>query len=104
MRTVVSWAWFRPSKKAWDKGARWYRCDVVGGGEESQQFVALPESAKGLLLGRPKDRWMVCATGALGRRATARSPAARSTPGVRSPPSRSASTPRTPTRVTVSWR
>jgi hypothetical protein len=63
MRTVVSWAWFRPSKKAWDKGARWYRCDVVGGGEESKQYVALPESAKGLLLGRPKDRWMVCATG-----------------------------------------
>ena len=26
-------------------------------------FVALPESAKGLLLGRPKDRWLVCATG-----------------------------------------
>ena len=63
MRTVVSWAWFRPSEKAWDEGARWYRCDVVGGGEESPEFVALPESAKGLLLGRPKDRWMVCATG-----------------------------------------
>ena len=63
MRTVLSWAWFRPSKDAWDDGARWYRCDVVGGGEESTEFVALPESAKGLLLGRPKDRWMVCATG-----------------------------------------
>ena len=63
MRTVVSWAWFRPSEKAWDEGARWYRCDVVGGGEESEQFVTLPESAKGLLLGRPKDRWMVCASG-----------------------------------------
>ena len=22
MRTVVSWAWFRPSEKAWDQGAR----------------------------------------------------------------------------------
>jgi hypothetical protein len=63
MRTVVSWAWFRPSEKAWDEGARWYRCDVVGGGEESTEFVSLPESAKGLLLGRPKDRWMVCAAG-----------------------------------------
>ena len=63
MRTVLSWAWFRPSEKAWDKGARWYRCDVVGGGEQSQEFVPLPETAKGLLLGRPKDRWMVCVAG-----------------------------------------
>ncbi len=63
MRTVVSWAWFRPSEKAWDDGARWYRCDVVGGGEQSKEYVALPTSSKGLLLGRPKDTWMVCADG-----------------------------------------
>jgi hypothetical protein len=63
MRTVVSWAWFRPSAKAWEKGARWYRCDVVGGGEQSTEYVALPEDAKGLLLGRPDDRWMVCVAG-----------------------------------------
>lgn len=63
MRTVVSWAWFRPSKKAWDDGARWYRCDVVGGGEQSKSFVALPKTAKGLLLGRPDDRWQVCVDG-----------------------------------------
>ena len=29
------WAWFRPIEDAWDEGARWYRCDVVGGTEES---------------------------------------------------------------------
>jgi Septum formation len=63
MRTVVSWAWFRPSVAAWDKGARWYRCDVVGGGEQSKDYVDLPMTAKGLLLGKPKDRWMVCADG-----------------------------------------
>jgi hypothetical protein len=63
MRTVVSWAWFRPSEDAWDEGARWYRCDVVGGGEQSKAYVDLPTSAKGLLLGRPKDDWMVCADG-----------------------------------------
>ena len=63
MRTVVSWAWFRPSEAAWDAGARWYRCDVVGGGEQSKEFVELPPTAKGLLLGRPKDRWLVCADG-----------------------------------------
>ncbi|MBC2962036.1 septum formation family protein [Nocardioides deserti] len=63
MRTVVSWAWFRPSQEAWEDGARWYRCDIVGGGEESEEYVALPETAEGLLLGRPQDRWMVCAVG-----------------------------------------
>lgn len=63
MRTVVSWAWFRPSEEAWEDGARWYRCDIVGGGEQSKEYVDLPTTAKGLLLGRPEDRWMVCADG-----------------------------------------
>ena len=60
MRTVLSWAWFRPSEKAWDEGARWYRCDVVGGGEQSESLVSLPETARGLLQGRPDDRWLAC--------------------------------------------
>lgn len=63
MRTITSWAWFRPTEAAWDEGARWYRCDVVGGGEQTPEYVELPPTAKGLLLGRPKDRWMVCADG-----------------------------------------
>lgn len=64
MRTVVSWAWFRPSKEAWARGARWYRCDVVGGGDRSGTYVALPHDARGLLQGRRDDRWLVCAQGA----------------------------------------
>jgi hypothetical protein len=63
MRSLLTWAWFRPSQEAWDKGARWYRCDVVGGTEESEEFRTLPETAKGLLLGRPDDTWMTCAAG-----------------------------------------
>ena len=63
MRTVVSWAWFRPSEKAWDEGARWYRCDVVGGGDQSKEYVELPEAAKNLLRGKTADEWMVCASG-----------------------------------------
>ena len=63
MRTVLSWAWFRPSEDAWRNGARWYRCDVVGGGEQSRELVTLPTRTRGLLLGRPEDRWMVCAAG-----------------------------------------
>ncbi|WP_343995146.1 septum formation family protein [Nocardioides dubius] len=64
MRTVLSWAWFRPSEKAWKKGARWYRCDVIGGGDQSKEYVDLPDTARGLMLGRPDDKWMVCADGA----------------------------------------
>jgi hypothetical protein len=63
LRTILSWAWFRPSESAWDHGARWFRCDVVGGTLTSDSYRPLPESAKGLLLGRPDDRWMVCAKG-----------------------------------------
>ncbi|MGZ8750474.1 MAG: septum formation family protein [Pseudonocardia sp.] len=63
MRTIVSWAWFRPSENAWDEGARWYRCDVIGGGEQSKEYLPLPVDAKGLLLGRPDDDWMVCVAG-----------------------------------------
>lgn len=63
MRTVVSWAWFRPSERAWDDGARWYRCDVVGGGDQTEKYVDLPTTAEGLLKDRP-DEWTVCAEGA----------------------------------------
>ena len=63
MRTLVSWAWFRPSEQAWDEGARWYRCDVVGGGDQSEDYTALPQTAQGLLLDQTNDEWMVCASG-----------------------------------------
>jgi hypothetical protein len=63
MRATVTWAWFRPSADAWEEGARWWRCDVVGGGEQSTALVDLPETAEGILLGVPDDRWMVCVDG-----------------------------------------
>ncbi|WP_244929136.1 septum formation family protein [Nocardioides sp. W7] len=63
MRTVVSWAWFRPSPRAWDEGARWYRCDLVGGGEQSESYLDLPSDAAGMLEGLPDDRWMACVAG-----------------------------------------
>ena len=64
MRTILSWAWFRPGRAAWDHGARWFRCDVIGGGDQAKTYLDLPTDTKGLLLGRPKDEWMVCAEGA----------------------------------------
>ena len=63
MRAMVSWAWFRPSQKAWEKGARWYRCDIVGGGDQSTSYADLPRTAEGLLAQRETDQWMVCAVG-----------------------------------------
>ncbi|QNN53335.1 septum formation family protein [Nocardioides mesophilus] len=64
MRSTVTWSWFRPSDAAWDAGARWWRCDVVGGGEQSVRLLDLPETAKGLLRGKPDDQWMACTDGA----------------------------------------
>ena len=53
LRSVLAWAWFRPSEPDWAAGARWYRCDVVGGTDQSAQLVTLPRTAKGVLLGIP---------------------------------------------------
>ena len=63
LRTVLSWAWFRPSEDGWKAGSRWYRCDVVGGTDSSTELVDLPKSAKGVLLGIPSDKWMSCVDG-----------------------------------------
>jgi hypothetical protein len=63
LRTVLSWAWFRPTEEEWDAGARWYRCDVVGGTDKSTELIELPRTAKGVLLGIPGDRWMACVKG-----------------------------------------
>ncbi|KQT89613.1 hypothetical protein ASG49_17995 [Marmoricola sp. Leaf446] len=64
MRIQLSWAWFRPSEDAWDDGARWYRCDLVGGTTESAAYRALPDPAKGLFRAKPPEEWLTCATGA----------------------------------------
>lgn len=63
LRTIVSWVWFRPSENAWGDGARWYRCDVIGGTAASTDYRPLPPTAKGMLLGRPDDHWLECASG-----------------------------------------
>lgn len=65
LRTIVSWAWFRPSEQAWDDGARWFRCDVIGGTANSESYVPLPKTAEGMLIGLPDDRWLVCARGSV---------------------------------------
>lgn len=62
MRSVLSWVMFRPSQAAWDKGARWYRCDAIGGGRNSTTLITLPDSARDLLK-KPDDAWLACVQG-----------------------------------------
>lgn len=73
MRSMLTAVYFGPSKNAWADGARWYRCDLVGGGQQGADYVDLPTVTKNLLKEGPsynpykpdpdKDRWMVCAKG-----------------------------------------
>ena len=63
LRVQLSWAWFRPSERAWDDGARWYRCDLVGGPHDATRYAPLPRDAKGLFAGRPPEQWLTCARG-----------------------------------------
>lgn len=63
LRTSLSWAWFRPTTDEWADGARWYRCDVLGGGEQSVAYAELPADLEGVLLGAPDDRFLACAVG-----------------------------------------
>jgi hypothetical protein len=63
MRSLLTWVWFRPSEDAWDAGARWYRCDVLGGSAAQRDYVDLPTTTKGLLQGRGDDHWMACGKG-----------------------------------------
>jgi len=63
MRSQLSWAWFRPSELGWDRGARWYRCDVVGGPADASRLRNLPEDAEGLFSAEEPDAWVTCALG-----------------------------------------
>jgi hypothetical protein len=63
LRVQLSWAWFRPSQRGWDHGARWYRCDLVGGPEDASSYAALPTSARGLFRAKPPEQWLTCAQG-----------------------------------------
>ncbi|HWU33528.1 MAG TPA: septum formation family protein [Marmoricola sp.] len=63
MRVQMSWAWFGPTQSAWDRGARWFRCDVVGAPSNQSSITDIPTNLKNLLAGFPPDQWLTCATG-----------------------------------------
>ncbi|MFL6155824.1 MAG: septum formation family protein [Marmoricola sp.] len=64
LRSRLSWAWFRPSARGWSRGARWYRCDLVGGESGARRLQNLPRDAKGLFSTSTPDAWMTCSRGA----------------------------------------
>jgi hypothetical protein len=70
MRVRLSWAWFRPSEKGWARGARWFRCDLVGGPEGAKKLTDLPEDAQGLFATALPDQWLSCARGGTFARST----------------------------------
>ena len=70
LRVQLSWAWFRPSRKGWDRGARWYRCDLVGGPTGATKLRSLPTEAQGLFAHELPDPWLTCARGTTVPRST----------------------------------
>ncbi|QWC85821.1 septum formation family protein [Nocardioidaceae bacterium] len=63
LRSLVSWAWFRPTEEQWADGARWFRCDIVGGTPAAASYAPLPRDAKGLFARGPVEQWMQCVDG-----------------------------------------
>ena len=59
--SIVSWAWYRPTKAQFDDGATWFRCDVVAGSYTSR-LEPLPRRVDGLLDGKIPDRYRACWT------------------------------------------
>lgn len=64
MRALISWTTFWPTAKAWGDGARWYRCDAVGGAPlptTDGELTQLPETVKSLLVKEAnRERWLAC--------------------------------------------
>lgn len=63
MRVQLSWAWFGPTQDAWNRGARWFRCDAVGAPPNQSSMTDIPSKLQNLLIGFPPDQWLTCATG-----------------------------------------
>lgn len=63
LRIQLSWAWFGPTSAAWKRGARWFRCDVVGAPPDQSSMTDIPANLQNLLIGFPPDQWLTCATG-----------------------------------------
>lgn len=59
--SIVSWAWYRPTKRQFTDGATWFRCDVVAG-QHTSRLERLPKKVDGLLKGSVPNRYRACWT------------------------------------------
>jgi len=64
LRVDLSWAWFGPSRQGWEHGARWFRCDVVGGADGARRLRPIPANLRTLFHGLPPNAWLRCRSGA----------------------------------------
>jgi Septum formation len=59
--SIVSWAWYRPTKRQFADGAHWFRCDLVAG-QNTSRLEPLPRKVDGMLDGSFPDRYQACWT------------------------------------------
>ncbi|MDX6297910.1 MAG: hypothetical protein QOI51_1767 [Nocardioidaceae bacterium] len=60
--SVVGLAYYLPTSAELSKGARWYRCDLVIGGQDGMRLRDLPAHVAGLLDGPLPDSLRACRT------------------------------------------
>jgi hypothetical protein len=60
--TILGLAYYLPNQDQLSRGARWYRCDVVMGGQDGMALQDLPRNVEGLLDGDVPDSLVACRT------------------------------------------
>jgi hypothetical protein len=60
--TVLSLAYFLPTSEQLSDDARWYRCDLILGGQSGEPLQNLPSHVEGLLSGTVPDSLRACRT------------------------------------------
>jgi Septum formation len=60
--SLLGLAYYLPNQAELTKGARWYRCDLVMGGQDGLRLQNLPDQVTGLLAGTVSDSVRACRT------------------------------------------
>jgi putative regulator of septum formation len=60
--TVLGLTFYLPDPDQLSRGSRWYRCDLILGGEDGMGLKDLPRHVEGLLVGTVPDSLLACRT------------------------------------------
>jgi putative regulator of septum formation len=60
--SLLGLAYYLPNQSQLSRGARWYRCDVILGGEDGLGLQPLPPDIDGILDGTPPESVQACRT------------------------------------------